>query len=275
MLAALCCLGGKIGRRWRIDWDLGMTLAVILSLMICCTSSALPLVAAGPQNAPQAAPTSKADETPATQDQGTAPSAQNPPTPPQPPSSAKPPAQTSSGQTRPATVKKPRHKKKATTSSNCVSDPATAQPAPGSTQATDPVPAGSAPGAGTATAPTNCPPSKVIVRQGGTSEPSIQLAGRHRRPDVAPAGHSQPNAGNDRSEPQEDRRTPAQLEPAGHGQPDPPVHGAVEGRSRRRGSRTRPHSGVEGPTAFRGTGQAGEVIRGRRILCEALCHLSG
>jgi len=27
------------------------------------------------------------------------------------------------------------------------------------------------------TAPTNCPPSKIIVRHGGTSEPSIQLAG--------------------------------------------------------------------------------------------------
>ena len=174
--AALCCLGGRIGRRWRIDWDLGMTLAVILSLMICCTSSALPLVAAGPQNAPQAAPASKADETPATQDQGTAPAVQNPPTPSQPPSSAKPPAPTSSGQTRPAAVKKPRHKKNATTS-NCVSAPATGQPAPGSTPATDPVPADNAPKAGSATAPTNCPPPKVIVQQGGTSEPSVQLAG--------------------------------------------------------------------------------------------------
>ncbi|MGC1449239.1 MAG: hypothetical protein WA830_04300 [Candidatus Sulfotelmatobacter sp.] len=154
-----------------------MTLAVILSLMICCPTSALPLVPAGPQNAPQAAPASKADETPATPDQGTAAAAQNPPTPPQPPSSAKPPAQTASGQTRPAPAKKPRHKKKATTSPNCVSAPATGQPATGSTPATDPVPADGAPNPGSATAPTNCPPSKVIVRQGGTSEPSVQLAG--------------------------------------------------------------------------------------------------
>jgi hypothetical protein len=63
--------------------------------------------------------------------------------------------------------------------SNCDSAPAAGDsrstPAPG-----DPPAPGTTPTAGTSGTPTpaaNCPPSKVIVRQGGTSEPSIQLAG--------------------------------------------------------------------------------------------------
>ena len=39
------------------------------------------------------------------------------------------------------------------------------------------LPAGATPPPQPASAPTICPPRKVIVRQGGTSEPSIQLAG--------------------------------------------------------------------------------------------------
>ena len=47
--------------------------------------------------------------------------------------------------------------------------------------AQDPAHGGTAPDPAIASAPTDCPPSKVIVRQGGTSEPSIQLAGRGQR----------------------------------------------------------------------------------------------
>ena len=82
---------------------------------------------------------------------------------------------------------------------------------------------------------------------------------------VAPARHGQSNAGGDRSQPEENRRTATHLEPAGYGQSDPPVHGAVEGRRRRRRSRTRPHPGMESSSALRGTGQATAVVLDRTL----------
>ncbi len=177
-LAALRAQGRKIKlRRHWITWDLGMTLAVILLVSVFCASSAAPAVARH-QNAPQATPATKPPETAATPDQATAPPAQNPPAPSQASPSAATPAKTSSGQTRPTTAKRPRHKRRVRPP-NCDSAPAAAsQAAPSSTPAPgDPAATGSAPAPATSTAPTNCPPSKVIVRHGGTSEPSVQLAG--------------------------------------------------------------------------------------------------
>jgi hypothetical protein len=148
-----------------------MNLASIFLVTIFCASSAPPM--AEHQTAPQPAPATKPTEKAATQDQGTAAPAQNPPAPSQgTPSVATP------GQTRTSTVKRPRHKKRVLPP-NCDNAPATggqaassSNPAPG-----DPVTPGTAPAPATSTHSTNCPPSKVIVRQGGTSEPSIQLAG--------------------------------------------------------------------------------------------------
>jgi len=79
-----------------------------------------------------------------------------------------PPASPVTSPAKKPAAKKRRHKKTATT------DCKTTTP-PGSTE-TAGDPAGTE-SAGTQEAPTNCPPSKTIVRHGGTSEPSIQLAG--------------------------------------------------------------------------------------------------
>ncbi len=136
-----------------------MTLATMLLVSIFCASSALP-AASSLQNAQPAEPATKPGAA-ATQGQGT--------TQPQ-----NPPAQKPSSKTQPTTTKRPRHHKKRVLAVNCT--PAAA--ASGSNPApTDPPSAATAPAPGSSGAPTNCPPSKVIVRQGGTSEPSIQLAG--------------------------------------------------------------------------------------------------
>jgi hypothetical protein len=84
---------------------------------------------------------------------------QNPPSTDKPSASA--PAQPTAS--APAKAKHHRHKKR-------VADPCTT---------TSSTPAATQSGETAAhAAPTNCPPPKVIVRQGGTSEPSIQLAGK-------------------------------------------------------------------------------------------------
>jgi hypothetical protein len=96
----------------------------------------------------------------------------------------KPSAQSPSNSTTPATTKRKRHKKKKAALSNCG-----VRPTPPVSTGTNPQ--GATPGdpsAGTASAsppgqnsaapdPKDCPPPKRIVRHGGTSEPSIQLAG--------------------------------------------------------------------------------------------------
>lgn len=155
-----------------------MTLAAMLLVSLFCASSALPEVR--PQSAQQTAPVTK-PETATTQDQGTAPT-QNPPA--TAPPAATTPAKKPSGKTQPTTTKRPvHHNKKRVIPVNCNSTPATAgQTASGSNSGsnqaqTDPAATATPAAPGTSSAPTNCPPPKVIVRQGGTSEPSIQLAG--------------------------------------------------------------------------------------------------
>jgi len=123
-----------------------MNLAAILLFGIFFVSSVLPL-AARPQTAPTNQPAGSAAPTPSST--------------PQTPSAAAPGA--SSDQKQSPTKKRRRHKKRVI-KSNCASAPAAAGPAAGDSTA----------GTG---APANCPPSKVIVRQGGTAEPSIELAG--------------------------------------------------------------------------------------------------
>jgi len=145
-----------------------MTLATIFFISLFLAASGLPQELSVGQSAPQSETAKPADTSPA-QAQDTSPAS----TPPKTSSPAKTPA--SSG--RSTSTKHPQHKKKAAPS-DCVPAPAatTTAGAPNSDpSASKPT---TAPGAAqTATAPTNCPPSKIIVRQGGTSDPSIQLAG--------------------------------------------------------------------------------------------------
>lgn len=71
---------------------------------------------------------------------------------------------------KPAT---PRHKKKAA-ASGCETAPSSSGTA---TKTDDSAGSGSTPNPGSTAVPKPCPPPKIVVRQGGTSEPSIQLAG--------------------------------------------------------------------------------------------------
>lgn len=140
-----------------------MTLAAIFVVSIFYASS--PAAVATSQVATQAAPTTQKSQSAPTQ---------NPPTPSQTTpaiSPAKTPTDKSSkASTSPA--KRPHHKKKVLPP-NC-DNPTTASGDSSTPAPEGPAPAGAAPSSGPGT---NCPPSKVIVRQGGTTEPSIQLVG--------------------------------------------------------------------------------------------------
>ena len=91
-------------------------------------------------------------------------------------------SQAPTSSTKSAPTKRKHHKKKVT-ASNCGVRPAPTQPAaPGTNpQGTSPADPSAGTGSGqTSSAPAsaqNCPPPKIIVRHGGTSEPSIQLEG--------------------------------------------------------------------------------------------------
>lgn len=170
-LAALRVLRGKIRvpRHW--TEDLGMTLAAILLVtMMYGPSSA---TAARRQDAPQSAPSTTAPEAAPKQDQGTTPAAQNPPASSQPPPATEKSTKTPSGQTASTATTRSHHKKRVLPP--CPSVPAGGQATTDSRASTaNPSTAGSTAAAGT---PSPCPPSKVVVRHGGTSEPGVQLAG--------------------------------------------------------------------------------------------------
>lgn len=164
-----------------------MTLATIaLFSVILSAASARPLPAetTASQSATQSAPASKPADASSTPGQDPAPQATTPPpattTPPaaKPSPGAKPSGQSASGHGQTTAAMRPRRKKRV--SANCVPVSAAAT---GASASADPPATGAAgspdPAASTppASAPTTCPPSKIIVRQGGTSEPSIRLAG--------------------------------------------------------------------------------------------------
>lgn len=137
-----------------------MTLAAILVFSIIGTLSEVTLAGQ--------TPTAPAAETAPSQPQDSPP-AQNPSTTSPPPTSAAPgaavPVQSPSDKTTPR--KKPRHKKRVLPPNCGSATTSTADPATGESPAKP----------ATSGAPKNCPPSKVIVQQGGTADSSIQLGG--------------------------------------------------------------------------------------------------
>ncbi len=160
-----------------------MTLAVFLCVSIVCAPPArLPAAAARATSLQDSTQTSTPDKA--------APPAQ--PSSTQTASPAQSPSGTSQAAPAPTTGKAPqngagtpavhrRHHKKSV-QVNCLSAAPTPDPAASGSSASNSTgasaaPAGSAAPPTAATASTNCPPTKVIVRQGGTSEPSLQLAG--------------------------------------------------------------------------------------------------
>jgi len=152
-----------------------MTLATFLLIGIFCIAPVVPLVASR-YHGPPSGSENQTGTASGTQDQNTASPAttSNTSQTPAPATPGKTPAQT-----QPSTTKRPRRTKKAT-ASDCKSAPAATQGASGSsssTPASNSATAGKDSAAATSNAPTNCPPSKVIIRQGGTSDQSIELAG--------------------------------------------------------------------------------------------------
>ena len=149
-----------------------MTLAVILFVSISCLSAKTPLAA--PRQSAEQTAVAKPESVPGTQDNGPPAQSPSPPT----KATASPQTQTPAAK-KPATAKPRRKKKQA--ASNCVPASAattaapTVAPSPGD-PAQDPLKAQTSTPA-PASAPTVCPPPKIVVQQGGTSEPAIQLAG--------------------------------------------------------------------------------------------------
>jgi hypothetical protein len=147
-----------------------MTLAVIL-----LNISFILFSVATPQTAPQAG---KPADASATQDQGN--TQQQNPTAAQPSAAESKPGQTPSATSQ---HKKPRPQpKKQVPAPNCTSPAAAPSDPTGSapstkTAADPPAKGGTTAPSQAAGVPTNCPPPKVIVQQGSTAEPSIQLAG--------------------------------------------------------------------------------------------------
>jgi len=144
-----------------------MLLALILFANMFPAAPAMPLVAGRHAFVPQAA--SPPQDSSSGQSQPS--SAEKPVPSPKPAVPAT--AQTPAAPTKPL-VKHPRRRR--VVKSNCASPPAAASGA-GESAPADPAGGGTAPTANPATAETNCPPPKKIVRQGGTSDPNIQLAG--------------------------------------------------------------------------------------------------
>ena len=152
-----------------------MTLAVILFNVWFALS-----VATQAQAPPQAVPSSKPADTAPTEDQGN-PQQQNPPAS-EPAPAAPKPGRKSARTPKQHKGAQPNYRKRArppdcdpapaATSAPASSDPPTKTPA-------DLSASGSASPAAKPPAPaaTNCPPAKIIVQQGSTEEPAIQLVG--------------------------------------------------------------------------------------------------
>ncbi|HEY4766702.1 MAG TPA: hypothetical protein VIH75_23725 [Candidatus Sulfotelmatobacter sp.] len=151
-----------------------MTLAAILLISIFCTASALPLEAAR-YHAPAPESANQSASSVGTEPQGAASPTQTPANTPQS-QSAPTPATTSSGQNPPGTTKRRRRKKRAI-ASNCNGAPAASGQDASASPSTSAAAGGKAPTTGTSSPAANCPPSKVIVQQGGTSDPGVALAG--------------------------------------------------------------------------------------------------
>jgi hypothetical protein len=155
-----------------------MTLAALF-LFSAFSMLLFPLL--GPIPALQSAPASSASETPA-QETPSSTDATN----------SQPPSQAATTQTPSAAKSAPpkaQTGKKKPASQGCNASPAPASGAQGSQSANQPASAPPADageaGAAQPTPPKSCPPPKVIVRQGGTTEPHIQLAGGPRAAEAA------------------------------------------------------------------------------------------
>lgn len=147
-----------------------MTLAFILLYGLLGTCPAASLRAStSPQSAAQSAPEAAPSGSQQDQKEGTAPAAESKPASPASKATAKPSA---------SPAAKPAHKKRAAIT-DCGAAPAGSAGKSNSDAkpSTNPAAGDSAQPAKANGASKNCPPPKIVVRQGGAAEPSIQLAG--------------------------------------------------------------------------------------------------
>ena len=163
-----------------------MTLAIILlnvSFILWTPPAATAVAQASSQSADKPDATATQDQDNSQQKKNPSAAAQTAPeaNPQQPASTAPSATKKSSTPAQPAL--RPKHKK-GVPPTNCnptpaVSPAAPADPASADKSASNPTATapGTAPAAAPSPAPTNCPPSKVVVRQGSASEPAIQLVG--------------------------------------------------------------------------------------------------
>jgi hypothetical protein len=146
-----------------------MTLAFILLYGLLGASPAVSLRASTPpqsaaQSAPEAAPSGSQQD----QKAGTAPAAESKRTSSASKAAAKPSA---------SAMAKQAHKKRVAITDCGASSASSGKPNPEAKPSTSPAEGDSAQSAKSDQAPKNCPPPKIVVRQGGATEPSIQLAG--------------------------------------------------------------------------------------------------
>ena len=149
-----------------------MTLALIVLAVYSIVPNS-PLATIARQSESQAGSGSSIQAIPEKRDQPAAPQQQTAPvqTTPLPSTATQAPAAKQHSKRR-------SRKKKSVQASNCVTSAAPATEASSSASPTDPSAGSSGNTSQTSgNTTTNCPPTKVIVRQGGTKEPSIQLAG--------------------------------------------------------------------------------------------------
>jgi hypothetical protein len=158
-----------------------MTLAVLFLLSAFWITFS-PFVGQNAAHQPASAISTSTSETPtqegasSTNSANSQPSSQSSPTP-TPPAPKSTPSKTGTGKKKPA-------------SQDCNASPEplasgaeASQPA--NPPSSDPSAAAGAASAPKPTPPNNCPPAKIVVRQGGTSEPRIQLAGGPAAPEAA------------------------------------------------------------------------------------------
>jgi hypothetical protein len=156
-----------------------MTLAIVLSfsMLFCRVAAAMP-VPGPPQSAeaPAAQPVAPAGTQDSSTTQANPPAAQPQQTAPDAAAQTPPaaPAQTPA-QKVPVKKRNPQRRRKAA-SSNCLPAASAAPAGSDSAKSASADPA-SANAPSPSSAPGNCPPTKRVVRQGGTSEPAIELAG--------------------------------------------------------------------------------------------------
>jgi hypothetical protein len=153
-------------------WDPRMTLAVLLSFCIFCSGPATPDVRAWTQSNQDASQVKPADS------QAPVQSTSAPQTKPPAPANNPAPGSATAPKAPAAAKRKPQSKAKNTAPCNSAANPKPPSNSPVKTSQSDPATAANSGSTGSSAADLPpCPPPKVVVRNGGTAEGTVQLTG--------------------------------------------------------------------------------------------------